>query len=89
LLSAEIPAKNMAQISIVPNPATNEINVTIHGDFADKEIQIESADGSLIMKKIVHGSTTLFDISMLPSGLYIISYRNQNSASRSKLIVQH
>jgi hypothetical protein len=63
------PATNSNyHMSIFPNPATNEINVSLNG-LDIKEISICDINGKLIQKAT---SSTNIDISALPNGIYFI-----------------
>ena len=74
---------NQSNITLYPNPATNQINVK--GNY--KLLQIYNSVGELIMT--ISNNTKTIDISALANGLYFIKGVDENDVVfSSKLIKQ-
>ncbi len=73
-----------------PNPAVNQVRVTIPSDWQNKTIaySIYNLNGSLIKQKVDSnaGQTETFNIADLPLGLYIIKAANGNETSAQKFL---
>ncbi len=82
------PALSMKQfdksrITIYPNPANNEVNISnIQGDFSYKIVDVS---GKIAKSENKQTSSTI-NISDLKSGVYFIEITNTDSKSTSKLI---
>ena len=57
------------QWSVYPNPAKQQITVSLPTCFQGSSIELHNALGQLIMQQTM----SLFDISMLPNGIYFLS----------------
>lgn len=64
-------ARTYPSINVFPNPANDRITVT-HEEYSDINIELFDIRGRKIMNVSNTSNITTFDISMLPSGLYII-----------------
>jgi Secretion system C-terminal sorting domain/Receptor L domain len=74
-----------AGFAIYPNPATNVLNVSPHGDEEIVELNIYG----LLGQKVLHlqGFNNKIDISMLTKGVYLIETIGDKRWSRERLIV--
>ena len=72
------------EIVISPNPATNEIVVSLKNDGIIKEVNIYNQVG----QKIIHSNmmSSAIDISMIDKGIYIIEVKARNSNYKDKFI---
>jgi hypothetical protein len=70
------------KLEIFPNPAHNDftVNTIIHGDFF-----ILDMNGRQLLKKKIHGSTDLIDISYLQSGIYLVMIIGENNVTVGKI----
>jgi hypothetical protein len=59
-------------ISVYPNPATEKINITVHGGNTKGLVEIGNIEGVNILQREIFGSTAIVDISGLPKGFYFI-----------------
>jgi bilirubin oxidase len=72
--------------SVYPNPATYSIQVYFQDEMNDDyTIEIKNSLGQLMIQSKEKLS---FDISSLPTGLYLISIQNKNVKATLKLIIQ-
>lgn len=62
-----------SQIKIVPNPAKNEFTLHLPDrDYASASVEIFKIDGQPMVNSQIVGREQKFDISQLPSGVYIL-----------------
>jgi len=73
-------------IEIHPNPARNEIFVSVKDGVIIKEANIYNQMGQKVLCK--KGKTNTVDVSMLQHGMYIIEIEIDNGKLRSKLIIE-
>lgn len=85
----EIPAAEGNRFVLVPNPATNKVNVVDQKDpLANDEIRTIEVF-SLNGQKVIHTeSTSQFDVSQLSTGSYIVKVVAMNRSEYLKLIKQ-
>jgi hypothetical protein len=79
---------NNEHLSIYPNPASNQIFVDLQGiEFAN--IEITDHFGHIVLKEILNGENTIFDVSKIPSGIYFVKVCNNDSIVQIvKLIIE-
>ena len=82
------PTSNCGEINIYPNPAFDEVNISMQKEDVYK-LEVYSVNGKLIRSVIVDGSIFKTDISDLTKGIYFvrISLINSKNISTKKLIV--
>lgn len=78
---------NDAKFNVFPNPATSEINVSFE-TASEVEVTLLSLIGEIIEEKTISGLTTNFDVSELPSGVYMIEVLTNNSKNTERVIVK-
>ncbi len=85
LSTAEVTTN--AKTTIYPNPAKNEINLSLNRSFnANKtKVSITNMQGQLILTSKF--SETM-DISQLPKGVYVVQFSDGKSTESQKLIVK-
>ena len=73
-----------------PNPAVNQVSVTIPNDWQNKTIaySIYNLNGILVKQKVSSnaGQTETFNIADQPAGLYIIKVANGNNTAVKQII---
>ena len=74
------------EILIFPNPAKNEISISVKDGVIIKEINIYNQIGQRLIHK--KGKTNTVDVSMLPCGMYILEVEIDNGKLRSKLMIK-
>ena len=81
---ADIENSEATEIIIYPNPADNEI--MINGISNDAELTIYTLTGEIVIV-MATSPNTVIDISMLPTGVYLIGVKDNSSVAYLKLIV--
>ena len=73
-------------VMIFPNPAKNEVSISVKGGKIIKEVNIYNQIGQRVIhkKQITH----TIDVSMLRHGMYIIEIEIDNVKYRSKLMIE-
>ncbi|MHB8260151.1 MAG: LamG-like jellyroll fold domain-containing protein [Bacteroidia bacterium] len=80
---------NSNQVKIYPNPASNEINLTI-GAFDNSKtnrVEIYNIIGESVHLQIIKSSNCQIDISKLSNGVYFVTVTNGEETSTEKIIV--
>lgn len=79
---------NDKTISIYPNPVGNKLYVKIENPF-DKKLywNLYNNNGTLLKSGVLLSDKTI-DVSFLPKGLYLLSFRSNSFSSSKKLMLQ-
>ncbi len=90
-LDDNIPLDN--NINIYPNPTNHVINIHFKNQFYG-DIKLKDLLGKTIMnqKNIEKLNTTIFDVSLIPNGVYFLEFQelgNNNISTLKKVIIQH
>ncbi len=82
------PAFDFAELEVYPNPAVDEINVVITGEFSDDLLQITDILGRTIYEQEIHQGKYTYQISTqnFKRGIYWVSVF-QNGLKKSKKVV--
>ena len=82
------------QVNIFPNPSTNQINVAMQGQSADRiTIQLMSLEGR-ILEQVQIGAgliseNTSLNVSALPKGMYFVKIQSGVAGSKvEKIVIQ-
>jgi transforming growth factor-beta-induced protein len=75
-------------LKIMPNPTTTEVTVEIPESFLNGPVQatLQTLTGSTIKSWTVNSTQEIFDISSLPAGTYMFTFRNSDQMGRSVLV---
>jgi hypothetical protein len=76
---------NTNEIKIIPNPATDYIQVMAG---SGSEIKLLNTMGTLIKETVTINGPVKLDVSGLPGGVYIVEIKNGEKISTAKVIVQ-
>ncbi len=85
-----IPEIENTNISIYPNPSSNNINIQID-EIANKNFIIEIVDtsGKQLFKQKINQNTSIISIKNLTKGIYYIKVLNNNNSIVSKKIIKN
>ncbi|MEP6683435.1 MAG: T9SS type A sorting domain-containing protein [Parafilimonas sp.] len=61
-------------INVYPNPATDNINISLPTNLLYKMVQLFNLDGKLINSKIADSQNINFNVTELASGIYIVRF---------------
>lgn len=80
--------KSKSRIGVYPNPVHNSVVIDIDEKMKDTRGVIDIIDitGKHLISKSVACCNVTLDVSMLPSGVYILQYSNENYVEQTKLI---
>jgi hypothetical protein len=70
---------------IYPNPATNEIHISLPNKEVAKSIKIYDVNGRILLNRAVNAEQSSLNISSLPKGNYWIEVGTTNQIFKSKL----
>ncbi len=74
------------EISIYPNPATDEVNIQTSGNL--KQVKITNYNGQVILHKVVDGRSVKINTSVYSTGVYFIEISTDNGIATEKLIIK-
>ena len=80
-------------IKIYPNPSAETIFVSLATDFnaGDSDlfrVELSNVSGQVIIQKDFRGNSTVVDITNLPSGIYLLSVKNEKQHFVKKIVRQ-
>ena len=87
-VSAITNNSDMIEFLLYPNPSTNFVN--IHLEYVpdlETRILIIDSNGRTVVNNIVESSSNQIDISMFPSGLYLVEVINSQMIKKEKLLI--
>jgi len=78
-----------SQLNFFPNPANNEISITINSASLLNELSISivNSTGKVFIEKSISSSNNKINIADLPSGIYFIQFINNEEHFVEKLVV--
>jgi len=84
---------NHIDLRLIPNPATDQIQINLHGLTRNITTQLYITDilGNIIMKDAFRGKEEInqnYDLSTLSKGVYIVEIKNEQQKTVSRLIKQ-
>lgn len=86
-LEAKVVKQSVNELSVYPNPSDGLFEIKAPYEFAI--IQLVGARGETLISKFITGATTTtqFDLSQMPNGIYTFIVNYQNAAPEYKRIV--
>ena len=83
----QVPFQN--KIEIYPNPASDQLFIDTKSEGQVKlQIRFLNVNGGIIYDKVVSEYHNTIDISMIPSGLYLIQVMTDNSIMNKKVVIR-
>lgn len=73
-------------ISLMPNPADNDIDLTVNSNVAMKEAVVYNAFGQLIQTIELNDNHARFDLSDMAAGMYFVRVNGNNMTATKKFI---
>ncbi len=77
---------NFNQVQMYPNPSKDILNIKLTKEMDESVLKLYSADGKLVLDKMMSSSETAINISSLPNGMYILEIKSENIIVRKKLL---
>ena len=90
LVSSSVNIATKVSLSIIPNPASQEVVIKTTKDLSQAQINIYDLTGKLLYTSQRNsGSSFTIDISSFTSGSYLVSLKEKNKIiSQNKLVIQ-
>jgi hypothetical protein len=79
---------NKSNITIWPNPATDQVRITSSGSFLYTKAQLFDLSGKMISEIKLQAGTSAIAISQLPAGTYFIKIQSNNGTSINQKIIK-
>jgi extracellular elastinolytic metalloproteinase len=83
-----VTVKNTGVISVSPNPATNNVTLTISGNKKSLNVDLVNASGQQIKRFNMIGESLQINLPKLSSGMYYLKISGDGVNETRKLIVQ-
>jgi hypothetical protein len=76
-------------MDIYPNPATNQVTVTIEGKSVNGKINLIDMTGRVVATQMVNTNETVINTAALANGVYYVTYVADNAEVKlkSKLVI--
>ena len=77
-------------VTVYPNPATNNINVGILDNTSENSIQLFNSTGRLVLQRNMapHSNKEVLQVSSLPRGIYLIKVDVDGRSFNHKIVLQ-
>ncbi|MEI6062119.1 MAG: T9SS type A sorting domain-containing protein, partial [Bacteroidota bacterium] len=75
------------EIKVYPNPANDYITIEIPEITGKVKCSMYSADGKILLSEMVEQVTTVFDVSYLKPGVYILRFDTEGEVVTRRLVV--
>ncbi len=79
---------NEDALHIGPNPAVNEINVSLNGEMGMGKFYMYNMSGAQVKSINLESSFTTIDVSNLPSGTYMVVFTAAENQITKRIIIQ-
>jgi hypothetical protein len=60
------------KLQLYPNPATDQLMVSVPGTHPQGQVQVIDAHGALVLSRSIKDASTTLDVGMLAPGLYLV-----------------
>ena len=87
-LSVSIQEFETGQWMVYPNPAKDVMTIQVEDKMVGATIELLDLSGRLLRSSIIDKTTSLFDVSIFPSGTYFIYLDNNGQKQVKKLVVE-
>jgi PKD repeat protein len=79
-------ANGIRQLTVYPNPATNQLNVVLPADVKNATVNLYNSTGQLVLTQVAQdGIPVRIEMQLLPAGLYVAEAVSNGSAIRTKV----
>jgi hypothetical protein len=87
-VSEPLPVSPTLTLTAQPNPAKDEMLVRYNAVSANAELELFNALGERVMSELVNAAgETTFDVSELPTGMYLLTLRSTNATKAQTVMV--
>ena len=73
-------------INLFPNPAGDQLNISVEGVHKKTEIKVYNLMGKLVMQQESGNTLTQLNLSKLPAGFYLVHVNNGNETRSAKFV---
>ena len=88
IVAAVKPIKDVASVTIAPNPSSDYLNITLNG-AETASMKMVDVLGNVILKETIYSNKKL-DVSEFKSGVYFITFEGQSfKPFNRKVIIRH
>ena len=87
-----VQASLVKEIRFYPNPAIDNVNISLNGNTTELTVKLMSQSGQLLQLRRVSANTTLISlpVQQYPRGIYVVSFSTSDGTEQTaKLIIGH
>lgn len=89
IASVNISGKDELAVQAYPNPVTNKLNLTFHGDIQPSaQIVLSNMEGKEILRIRITNATQEINMANMSKGVYLLRYTNGNKQQAMKIVKQ-
>ena len=85
-IGLSLQEEKFSEIKIFPNPVDRIMHVKVSGQLEQSVLNVYNILGKVVMKKSITESVNTVDVSLLASGMYIITIQSKHSSKSFKFI---
>ena len=74
--------------SVSPNPARDEVSVTIDGNYHDAVISFRDSEGRELIRQRAAQRRTAVGTKHLPKGVYLVTVATKDASASQKLMIE-
>ena len=84
----DVSLQNLRGISIAPNPASNNVMLTVNGNKKLLTVDLLNASGQELKRLTMNGETLQVNLPKLASGMYYLKISGEGFSETRKLVIQ-
>ncbi len=85
-IGLSVPEENFIQFKVFPNPVQSLLTIQIPQSSEPTTLKVYNVIGKLILEQDISQSETTLNMASMASGVYILSFENDNASKQFKLI---
>ena len=79
-------SKTISAVQVYPNPATDQLNISIDETLLGAQLNIYDVAGALVLQSKIQNLKSKIDCSAYPSGVYIAEIKTGNAVARRRWV---
>lgn len=87
-IASEASANSRFAINLYPNPASDQLMLSVEGVDKRSDIKVYNLAGKLVMHQVSGNMLTQLNISKLPTGIYMLNVNNGGETKAAKFVKQ-
>jgi hypothetical protein len=85
---ADLITSDVQKVDVFPNPAHTVVNINLTGFAGKSDVRLFDVNGRVVIRQIVSTTNSQLDITALPTGIYMMSIKNEGKEVKMTKIVK-